>query len=495
MKAPVGSYGYDVPYDVQSRCLDAAGAQFRCFFDALPNDFFEKAMAHSFSYEFEHPDLTDDAWGADFEPAALRDDVETCADVEADPGFLEACAWGPDLYRTACRAELENTTSCHYEEQAWARGLKDCRPRCPAAPTPAPTLPPVVAGRLTLAGVSIADVTSDARVVLREAIAAVAAVDADAVTIVRVGSARRRRLQADVDGIVVEYKIETTSFAEAEAIEAGVLGADDVAACLDDASTTGLYDFGCSQISTPAWSSTVWKSTGASGARERAVKVRFPHRCSMLDDADFTASEQCCACGGGNAPNALMAQGLADAAAGTSSEDLFFGVAVEAMGVEIVSTFAPTASPTTFWDNKQSSSNEKFEAILQGERGMGLQLVVLMALIVAALVGGCCCYFSAKALSGLLQVTNAGPKKRSARRWRCRARSPRCRATSCSARPGRRSPATSAPSSCGCRRTRASTRRSSARRRRARPWSSRPPPVRVRARRSTCRGTRPAKRR
>ena len=409
---PVGSYGYDVPYDVQSRCLDAAGAQFRCFFDALPNDFFEKAMAHSFSYEFEHPDLTDDAWGADFEPAALRDDVETCADVEADPGFLEACAWGPDLYRTACRAELENTTSCHYEEQAWARGLKDCRPRCPAAPTPAPTLPPVVAGSLTLAGVSIADVTSDARVVLREAIAAVAAVDADAVTIVRVGSARRRRLQADVDGIVVEYKIETTSFAEAEAIEAGVLGADDVAACLDDASTTGLYDFGCSQISTPAWCSTVWKSNGASGARERAVKVRFPHRCSMLDDADFTASEQCCACGGGNSPNALMAQGLADAAAGTSSEDLFFGVAVEAMGVEIVSTFAPTASPTTFWDNKQSSSNEKFEAILQGERGMGLQLVVLMALIVAALVGGCCCYFSAKALSGLLQVTNAGPKKK-----------------------------------------------------------------------------------
>ena len=411
---PVGSYGYDVPYDVQSRCLDAAGAQFRCFFDALPNDFFEKAMAHSFSYEFEHPDLTDDAWGTDFEPAALRDDVETCADVEADPGFLEACAWGPDLYRTACRAELENTTSCHYEEQAWARGLKDCRPRCPAAPTPAPTLPPVVAGSLTLAGVSIADVTSDARVVLREAIAAVAAVDADAVTIVRVGSARRRRLQADVDGIVVEYKIETTSFAEAEAIEAGVLGADDVAACLDDASTTGLYDFGCSQISTPAWCSTVWKSNGASGARERAVKVRFPHRCSMLDDADFTASEQCCACGGGNSPNALMAQGLADAAAGTSSEDLFFGVAVEAMGVEIVSTFAPTASPTTFWANKQSSSNEKFEAILQGERGMGLQLVVLMALIVAALVGGCCCYFSAKALSGLLQVTNAGPKKKRA---------------------------------------------------------------------------------
>ena len=270
---PVGSYGYDVPYDVQSRCLDAALAQFRCFFDALPDDFFEEAMAHSFSYEFEHPDLTDDAWGADFEPAALRDDVETCADIESDPSFLEACAWGPSRLRTMCRAELENTTSCHYEEQAWALGLKDCRPRCPAAPTPAPTLPPVVAGSLTLAGVSIADVTSDARVVLREAIAAVAAVDADAVTIVRVGSARRR-LQADVDGIVVEYKIETTSFAEAEAIEAGVLGADGVA-CLDDASTTGLYDFGCSQIPNAACCSTVWKSTSASGAPDNSSLSHF----------------------------------------------------------------------------------------------------------------------------------------------------------------------------------------------------------------------------
>ena len=184
---PTGSYGYyGVPDDVESRCLDAALAQFQCFFDALPDDYFEEAMAHSYSYEFEHPDLTDDAWGADFEPAALRDDVETCADIESDPGFLEACAWGPSRLRTMCRAELENTTSCHYEEQAWARGLKDCRPRCPAAPTPAPTLPPVVAGSLTLAGVSIADVTSDARVVLREAIAAVAAVDADAVTCVEI---------------------------------------------------------------------------------------------------------------------------------------------------------------------------------------------------------------------------------------------------------------------------------------------------------------------
>ena len=388
---PTGSYAYyDVPDDVQQRTLDAFAALLTCYLDVLPEDYFDELMAHAMSgvsYEYEHPDLTDDLWGAERDDPVLPDDVQTCADIESDPGFLEACAWGPSRLRTMCRAELENTTSCHYEEQAWALGLKDCRPRCPAAPTPAPTLPPVVAGSLTLAGVSIADVTSDARVVLREAIAAVAAVDADAVTIVRVGSARRR-LQADVDGIVVEYKIETTSFAEAEAIEAGVLGADDVATCLDDESTTGLYDFGCSQISTP----TPW--------------------CSMLDDADFTASEQCCACGGGSSPDALMAQGLADAAAGTSSEDLFFGVAVEAMGVEIVSTFAPTAAPTTFWANKQSSGNEKFEAILEGERGMGLQLVVLMALVAAALVGGCCCYFSARALSGLLQVTNAGPKKK-----------------------------------------------------------------------------------
>ena len=139
---PVGSYAYyDVPYDVQQRTLDASAALLTCFLDVLPDDYFEYPPG-------EHPDLTDDLWGAERDDPVLADDVQTCADIESDPGFLEACAWGPAQLRDACRAELEDVTSSGYEMQAWERGLKlDCQPRCPTdvAPTPAPSPAPVPA--------------------------------------------------------------------------------------------------------------------------------------------------------------------------------------------------------------------------------------------------------------------------------------------------------------------------------------------------------------
>ena len=149
---PVGSYAYyDVPYDVQQRTLDAFAALLTCYLDVLPEDYFDELMAHAMSgvsYEYEHPDLTDDLWGAERDDPVLSDDVQTCADIESDPGFLEACAWGPAQLRDACRAELEDVTSSGYEMQAWERGLKlDCQPRCPTdvAPTPAPSPAPVPA--------------------------------------------------------------------------------------------------------------------------------------------------------------------------------------------------------------------------------------------------------------------------------------------------------------------------------------------------------------
>ena len=149
---PVGSYAYyDVPDDVQQRTLDAFAALLTCYLDVLPDDYFDELMAHAMSgvsYEYEHPDLTDDLWGAERDDPVLSDDVQTCADIESDPGFLEACAWGPARLRDACRAELEDVTSSGYETQAWERGLKlDCQPRCPVdvAPTPAPVPAPVLA--------------------------------------------------------------------------------------------------------------------------------------------------------------------------------------------------------------------------------------------------------------------------------------------------------------------------------------------------------------
>ena len=149
---PTGSYAYyDVPDDVQQRTLDAYAALLTCYLDVLPDDYFDELMAHAMSgvsYEYEHPDLTDDLWGAERDDPVLSDDVQTCADIESDPGFLEACAWGPARLRDACRAELEDVTSSGYETQAWERGLKlDCQPRCPVdiAPTPAPVPAPVPA--------------------------------------------------------------------------------------------------------------------------------------------------------------------------------------------------------------------------------------------------------------------------------------------------------------------------------------------------------------
>jgi len=81
-------------------------------------------------------------------------------------------------------------------------------------PTPAPTSAPVVAGTLTLSGISVAEVSEGAKAVLQDAIADVARVERDAVTIIGVAAARRRRLQAG--GVVVDYKIELTDFAAAE---------------------------------------------------------------------------------------------------------------------------------------------------------------------------------------------------------------------------------------------------------------------------------------
>ena len=80
-------------------------------------------------------------------------------------------------------------------------------------PTLAPTDAPVVAGALTLSGISVEEVTEEAEAVIRDAIAQVAGVTQDAVTILNVASARRRRLQT---GVVVDYKIESTDLATSE---------------------------------------------------------------------------------------------------------------------------------------------------------------------------------------------------------------------------------------------------------------------------------------
>ena len=81
-------------------------------------------------------------------------------------------------------------------------------------PTPTPTGAPVVAGTLILSGISVAEVSEGAKAVLQDAIADVARVQRDDVTIIGVAAAHRRRLQDG--GVVVNYKIELADFAAAE---------------------------------------------------------------------------------------------------------------------------------------------------------------------------------------------------------------------------------------------------------------------------------------
>ena len=91
---------------------------------------------------------------------------------------------------------------------------------CGASGTSTCVSAPFVTGVLTLSGIT-AEATEASKGVLRFAIADVAGVERDAVTIIGVASARRRRLQT---GVVVDYVIETADNA------ASILAALDAAA-------------------------------------------------------------------------------------------------------------------------------------------------------------------------------------------------------------------------------------------------------------------------
>ena len=86
------------------------------------------------------------------------------------------------------------------------------------------------------------------------------------------------------------------------------------------------------------------------------------------------------------------------------------------------SSWAPHAMTATCKADSSASamSAEGFNEILAGERGWGLQTLALLALLVLLVLTLFCCYFSAKAVSGMLQASNAGGGKKKtsvARPW------------------------------------------------------------------------------
>ena len=130
-------------------------------------------------------------------------------------------------------------------------------------PTPMPTKAPVVAGSLTLSGISVAEASGEeSKAVLQGAIADVAGVATEAVTILGVAAARRRRLQA---GVVVDYKIELTDHEASEDAAANLASASptEVDEAIVDAAKDENAEAVFAGVATASLTSTVVAATDA----------------------------------------------------------------------------------------------------------------------------------------------------------------------------------------------------------------------------------------
>ena len=151
-------------------------------------------------------------------------------------------------------------------------------PKPTPGPTLAPTEAPVVAGSLTLSGISVADASGEeSKAVLRGAIADVAGVSKSAVTILGVASAsaRRRRLQA---GVVVDYKIELTDHEASEDAAANLASASptEVDEAIVDAAKDENAEAVFAAVATTSLTSTVVAATDAPTAAPRPTPRPTP---------------------------------------------------------------------------------------------------------------------------------------------------------------------------------------------------------------------------
>merc|ERR1719352_2047184 len=145
-------------------------------------------------------------------------------------------------------------------------------------PTLAPTEAPVVAGSLTLSGISVADASGEeSKAVLRGAITDVSGVSKSAVTILGVASAsaRRRRLQA---GVVVDYKIELADHEASEDAAANLASASptEVDEAIVDAAKDENAEAVFAAVATTSLTSTVVAATDAPTAAPRPTPRPTP---------------------------------------------------------------------------------------------------------------------------------------------------------------------------------------------------------------------------
>merc|ERR1719421_1697010 len=218
-------------------------------------------------------------WDADkaAEPVD-RDACDATAEVSMDVfvSSLEKRKWVPPTKAPTPQPTHAPTTKP--SSQPTRAPTPTPTPKPTPGPTLAPTEAPVVAGSLTLSGISVADASGEeSKAVLRGAIADVAGVSKSAVTILGVSSAsaRRRRLQA---GVVVDYKIELTDHEASEDAAANLASASptEVDEAIVDAAKDENAEAVFAAVATTSLTSTVVAATDAPTAAPRPTPRPTP---------------------------------------------------------------------------------------------------------------------------------------------------------------------------------------------------------------------------
>ena len=122
-------YSYEYSYSTVPGldCFNETLNAFACYLDLYPDD--DAAMLEA----LQDPTLMgdDDRWNSSgiSDDVSLSDDVASCADVQADAGFAEACTAQPQIVQDACGAKFDAVAECAYESWALEAGL-DCDLDC-----------------------------------------------------------------------------------------------------------------------------------------------------------------------------------------------------------------------------------------------------------------------------------------------------------------------------------------------------------------------------
>ena len=410
---------------------------FTCIMDATPpyEDWVRWPGGSGTSYSYVLNPGDDELWADDdgargigAEPLPLADGVATCGDVEADPAFRDRCWTQLPQMVQGCGPAYEGLMTCWYETEARVRGGLDCALTCPPAPppTPAPAASGGACDAIDVAGTDYGLVTGFAYDGLYE--------------------------EAGACNGQPYYKCTCcTAYDPARDV-------DDPDECLSEKNFHHYvwYDGA-------AWQLRLY--TGGAG--------------------DMWGWDEC---GGGSGwgDEYRLEDPDGDLAA-ASVEGTWEKQETDFAGGDMVYLWNDHAMTATCVAGSSASAASGFSAILAGERGLGPQTLLVLALLVLLVLCLFCCARPRPRQACCRRRRGRRKKKTSVARPR---RSPRCRATGCSL-PG---PALAGHERTFCVKMPADARAPRSARPPARRSTSARRPGPARARPSTCPGTRPCRR-